>query len=117
MSEKIVVVGKCSLIGLVALTFIAAGGAKLAGVEMVHQSFKNMGLPVFTGYLVGLLEVVAAVLLMQPKFRRNAALVLAVTMLGAMAYHLAFDSFSAAIPAIVLLALTLLIARQSDKAG
>lgn len=94
---------------LLAAAFIAAGAGKLAGVEMLHLSFANMGLPAWFGYFIGAAEVAGGLGLLLPRLASSAAAGLTVIMLGAIGYHLAFDPISAAIPAIVLGALTVFV--------
>ena len=38
---------------LTSIAFAAAGIAKLMGVPMVHESFANLGLPGWFGYVIG----------------------------------------------------------------
>lgn len=116
LTAKMKPVGLWVLIGLAALVFAAAGGAKLAGVEMMHQSFAQMGLPPAFGYLIGLFEVLGAIGLLIRRLSAAAAAGLAVIMVGAIGYHLAFDPVSAAIPAVVLFAIcaTVAVARKPD---
>ncbi|RPE71791.1 DoxX-like protein [Pacificibacter maritimus] len=102
---------------LTAIAFIGAGSAKLAGVEMVHLSFANMGLPPITGYIVGALEIAGAVGIFVKSVRFLAALGLAATSLGAFLYHLAYTPVSEGIPALVLLVFTVLLARYFKKAA
>ena len=40
---------------LVAIALLIGGGANLAGVPLMHQSFAELGLPVWFGYLIGAL--------------------------------------------------------------
>jgi len=100
---------------LVAFAFIAAGSAKLMGVEMVHQAFVNMGLPAFTGYVVGLLEVLGGIGLFLPALRQLAVRGLALIAIGAVAYHVAFPPVGEGVPALVLLVLCFTIYRMRKK--
>lgn len=100
--NKLITYGTYALTGLTALAFAAAGLAKLAGVEMVHQSFAVMGLPSITGYIVGLLEVAGAIGLFVKPVRALAALGLAATGIGAFAYHAIFTPIGEGVPALVL---------------
>lgn len=100
--NKIVKYGTYALMVLTAVGFGAAGAAKLAGVEMVHQSFAVMGLPAVTGYIVGLLEVAGAIGLFVRPVRVWAALGLAATGIGAFAYHAVYTPIGQGVPALVL---------------
>lgn len=83
--------GLWAIIGLTALAFLAAGIGKLMGVEMMHQSFATLGLPVFFGYFIGACEVAGAIGLLIKRFSSLAAVGLGIIMIGAMYYHMQFD--------------------------
>lgn len=100
---------------LTAVAFIGAGSAKLAGVEMVHLSFANMGMPPITGYIVGALEIAGAIGIFVKSVRFLAALGLAATSLGAFLYHLFYTPIAEGVPAIVLLVLSVLLVRYFKK--
>ena len=88
------------LLSLLAVSMIAAGGGKLAGIAELHDSFKTMQLPSWFGYLIGFVEVSAGIALFITKFRSMAALSLIPIMFGATYYHIAYNVPSA-IPAIL----------------
>lgn len=98
-----------ALTGLLALTFVGAGAAKLVGVEQVILPFERMGLPIFAK-ITGLLEIAGAIALFLPRLRFLAALGLSTTMVGAVAYHLTLDPEKAALPGVILLILCGLLA-------
>ncbi|WP_439137628.1 DoxX family protein [Roseicyclus sp.] len=81
--------------------FLAAGGAKLYGVEMMVGTFEMIGLGQWFRYLTGVIEVGAAALLWVPGLRAIGAGALLVTMVGAIIAHLAVLGPSA-MPAAVL---------------
>ena len=54
------------LSGLVALAFIGAGGAKLAGTPAMVEAFDKVGLGQWFRYFTGLLEVAAGIGLLIP---------------------------------------------------
>ena len=85
------------LIGLTAFAFSAAGFLKLFGDEMYSDSFNAMGLPDVFG------DVIAAGL--------------ASIMVGAVGYHLHYESLAEAVPAIILLVFSVIIvfARRRDN--
>ena len=92
------------LTGLLGLVFVAAGGAKLVGVEQVLLPFVHMNM-LAMAKVVGVLEIAGAIGLFVPKFRFLAALGLSGIMVGAIAYHLVLDPEKAALPGIILLML------------
>lgn len=96
-------------LGFASLAFAAAGSAKLAGVEMVHASFAAMGLPVWFGYFIGGCELAGAIGLWIRRTSRYASAGLFTIMLGAVYFHMAYESFPKAIPAIFLAGLTVVI--------
>lgn len=98
-----------SLQVLLALVFLAAGGAKLAGVPMMVQVYDLIGIGQWFRIVTGLVEVAGAVALLIPGYAVFAAIWLACTMLGAILAHLVVLPTPAA-PAAVLLALALTLA-------
>jgi uncharacterized membrane protein YphA (DoxX/SURF4 family) len=104
------------VITLLAMAFAAAGTGKLMGVEMLHLSFANLGLPSWFGYFIGTCEIAGAIALFIRPLSGLAAAGLTTVMLGAIYYHLAFDPIGAAVPAIVLalLAAMISIVRKDD---
>ncbi len=83
------------------LAFIAAGGAKLLGVEMMVATFDAIGVGQWFRYVTGAIEVGAAILLWLPGRQILAASLLGATMVCAVAAHIFILGPSAA-PAIVL---------------
>src|ERR1700730_8869399 len=73
--------------GLVALTFIGAGGAKLAGVPVMVGMFDKVGLGQWFRYFTGLLEVTGGIGLLIPRYAFHGAALLAVVMVGAIIAH------------------------------
>ncbi len=86
---------------LLTLAFVAAGGAKIIGVDMMVATFDQVGLGQWLRYLTGIIELGGAVLLWLPGFQAIGAMVLGGTMVGAVLTHLFILGPSAA-PAIVL---------------
>jgi putative oxidoreductase len=95
--------------GLLALAFVAAGGAKLYGVPMLVEEFQHIGLGQWFRYVTGGLEIVGAILLLLPQKAVFGALLLICIMVGAVITHL-FVIGGSAVPAIVLLALNAVVA-------
>lgn len=87
--------------GLLSIAFVMAGGAKLAGAEMMVQTFDAVGVGQWFRYVTGLIEVGGAILLWVPAMRVKAAALLAITMVGAVLAHL-FILGPSAVPALVL---------------
>jgi putative oxidoreductase len=94
---------------LLAAAFLMAGASKLAGAEMMVKQFEVLGLGQWFRYLTGALEVVAAVLLLVPRWSGLGALLLIPTMLGAAIAHLVVFKNSPAAP-LVFLALAAVVA-------
>lgn len=86
---------------LLALAFGAAGIAKLAGVPQMVQVFEAIGFGQWFRYATGVVEVGGAVLLLVPATGFLGGLLLAVTMVFAVATHLVLIGGSP-VPAIVL---------------
>lgn len=95
--------------GLLALAFVAAGGAKLYGVPMLVQEFQHIGLGQWFRYVTGGLEIIGAILLLLPQKAVLGALLLICIMIGAAITHLFVIGGSPA-PAIVLLVLNVVVA-------
>jgi len=97
------------LSGLVALVFIAAGGAKLAGAAAMVELFAKVGLGQWFRYFTGLLEVAAGIGLLISGYAFYAAVLLAMVMAGAFIAPATVLGSSPAAP-VVLFVLTGIIA-------
>src|SRR5882672_2787706 len=95
--------------GLVALTFLGAGGAKLAGAAAMVDLYNRVGLGQWFRYFTGVLEVGGAVGLLMPRYAFYAAALLAIVMVGAIVAHLTVLGESP-VPATVLFVLAAIIA-------
>jgi putative oxidoreductase len=73
---------------LLALMFLMAGGGKLMNPSGAGQMFTQYGYPAWFAVVIGVVEVVGAVLLLVPRTALYAAGALAVTMAGAVFTHL-----------------------------
>ena len=103
---------------IVAGMFFLAGGSKLAGNPAMVATFDTFGIGQWFRYATGLIEVVAAVALLVPRFVPFGAILLVPTMLGAIVTHLFIIGGSPAVPALLLLgALVILWARREQLAG
>jgi uncharacterized membrane protein YphA (DoxX/SURF4 family) len=98
-----------ALSSLVALVFIGAGGAKLAGAAVMVDMFAKVGLGQWFRYFTGLLEVVGGIGLLTSRHAFYAASLLAVVMVGAIVTHVTILGGSP-VPALVLLVLSAIIA-------
>lgn len=72
---------------LLALVFVASGGAKLLALPFETEAFARWGYPLWFMYATGALEVAGAVGLVLPRLSALAALCLAALMLGAVGTH------------------------------
>lgn len=97
-------------LALVAIALLAGGVANLAGVPLMHQSFAELGLPVWFGYLIGALEVAGAIALFFRPLSALAAAGLIVIMVGALYYHVVARHPAEGLPALVILLLCVYIA-------
>ncbi|MEM7301478.1 MAG: DoxX family protein [Pseudomonadota bacterium] len=86
---------------LLAIAFLAAGLAKLAGAEMMVETFEKLGAGQWFRYVTGLIEVGSAVLLFVAGKQAIGAALLVCTMIGAVLAHLLVLGPSA-LPAVVL---------------
>jgi uncharacterized membrane protein YphA (DoxX/SURF4 family) len=94
---------------LLALAFGAAGLSKLAGVPQMVQVFEAIGFGQWFRYVTGVVEVGGALLLLVPATGFFGGLLLAVTMVFAVATHLVLIGGNPA-PAIVLTLLSAFVA-------
>ncbi len=83
---------------LTAAAFLAAGGAKLAGVPQMVDVFQKVGVGQWFRYVTGLLEVLGGIGLLIPRVTFYAAALLAVVMVGAVISHLTVLGGSPAAP-------------------
>jgi len=101
-------------VGLAAL-FLFAGASKLAGAPAMVALFDSIGVGQWFRYVTGLIEVVSAVALLVPSFAPFGALLLASTMVGAIATHLFIVGGSPALPALLLLGLLVVVWARRDR--
>ena len=101
-------IGAWVLQGLLAAAFLAAGGAKLFGAAMMVQIFDQIGMGQWFRIVTGLVEVAGAVALLVPGFAALAGAWLGATMFFAVLTHF-FVLHSSAMPAVILLALNVLV--------
>ncbi|MFT8670340.1 DoxX family protein [Acetobacter orientalis] len=91
---------------LLALIFLAAASAKIAGVSIMVDTFQRIGVGQWFRYLTAIVEIVGAIALLAPAFTVIGAILLAATMAAAIVAHLTVLTTSF-VPALVLLVLLL----------
>ena len=106
--SKVRIIGAWVAQGLLAAAFLAAGGAKVAGVPVMIQIFDQIGFGQWFRIVTGAIEVVGAVALLIPGFAVVGAAWLGATMFFAVLTHLVI-LHSSPVPALVLLALNVLV--------
>ena len=94
---------------LLAAVFLIAGTTKLTGAEMHVETFEKLGVGQWFRYFTGSVEVIAATLIIVPRTVVVGAALLAVTMIGAIETN-ALVIGESPVPALVLLALSVLVA-------
>ena len=87
---------------MTALTFIVAGGSKLAGVPAMVEIFDKVGVGQWFRYFTGLAELTAGIGLLISRYAFYAALALAVVMIGATIAQLTVLAGSPAAPVALL---------------
>jgi putative oxidoreductase len=101
-------IGLWSVKALLALAFLAAGGAKLGGAAMMVENFAQIGLGQWFRYVTGALEVIGAILILIPALAAFGGVLLAVVMVGATVTHLVVLP-GTSVPAIILFLLCALV--------
>ena len=101
-SGKVRLITLWTLSGLVALAFLGAGGAKLAGAAAMVELFDKVGRGQWFRYFTGLLEVAGGIGLLIPRYAFYAADLLAVVMVGAIIAHVTVLGTSPAAPVVLL---------------
>ncbi len=92
------------------LIFCGAGLAKVVGAEPMVQPLASYGLPTWFITLLGVGEIVGAIGLLVRPVSSLAALGLAAIAFGAIVNHAVNPPFTMAIPAVILLVLSLAVA-------
>lgn len=87
---------------LLTVAFVAAGLAKLAGVEMMVATYDAIGVGQWFRYVTGTIEVGSAVLLWLPRRQALGAALLGATMVGAVLAHLFVLGAASGLPAVIL---------------
>lgn len=103
---------------VLAAIFFMAGGAKLAGVQRMKDSFQTYGYPSWFRYFIGLSEIAGAIILLFRDVATIAAVGLIVIMIGAIVSHLRAKEYKQWPPAAVLLVLLVIVgAAEADRLG
>lgn len=95
--------------GLLAVAFLGSGITKLMGQEMHVQNFQKWGFPLVFMYVIGVLELGAAIGVLIPKIRVLAGLGLGVLMIGAVGTHVVFGEWAMVPPPLVLMILSFIL--------
>ena len=106
------------LAGLLALAFLNAGISKLIGAEMQIKNFESWGYPLWFRFPVGLIEIVLAIGILVPKFRKLTVYGIFVWAAVAIITHLqAAQATMAIAPALfgVIAAIILRLQRESNN--
>ena len=101
-SGKVRLITLWILSGLLALAFLGAGGAKLAGAAAMVQLFGKVGLGQWFRYFTGMLEVAGAIGLLISRYAFYAAILLALVMVGAIIAHSTLLGTSPVAPIVLL---------------
>ncbi|MEN0086939.1 MAG: DoxX family protein [Pseudomonadota bacterium] len=109
MNSSLQKYGLLAIKALLTAAFVAAGLAKLAGVEMMVQTFEAVGVGQWLRYVTGAIEVVGAALLWVSGRQGFGAALLTCTMAGAVLAHL-FIIGPSAVPALILGLLSAVVA-------
>lgn len=73
---------------VLALVFLASGGAKLAGLAFEIAAFERWGYSLWFMYLIGTIEVAGGIGLLVQRFSALASVNLALVMIGAVVTHI-----------------------------
>ena len=101
---------------LLALAFLAAGGAKLAGVPEIVGLFDRIGWGQWLRFVTAAVEITGAILLLVPRAAWVGAGLLLCTMIGALIVNLTRGEHPAGALALGALALLVLWARRPGTA-
>lgn len=88
---------------LIAIAFLPAAFLKFIGSPMEAQAFDLFGLPLWFMYVIGVVEAVAGIGILIPRYASIAAVLAACDMFGALIMHLTHGQTSSAVVPLVLL--------------
>lgn len=98
---------------MLALVFLASGGAKLAALPFELEAFARWGYPRWFMYVTGALEVSGALGLLVPRLSALAGACLAALMVGAVVTHALFAEW----PMLLVAATIMLLSAYRGWAG
>ena len=101
-------------IGLAAM-FVMAGYSKLSGDEQMVGLYKAIGVGQWFRYVTGVIEISGAILLLIPSLSALGAVILAATMIGAIATHLFIVGGSPALPIALLVVAAIIAYGRKDR--
>ncbi len=107
-------IGTWALQILMALVFLGAGAAKLAGAESMVEEFQKIGIGQWFRYVTGAIEICGAIALLIPRFSGFGALLLTGTMVGAAFTHLFVFNDSPVAPLVLFVPLMIIIWARRD---
>lgn len=109
LNRSRVLVWTCAIV--LALAFVLVGVSKLGGASGIRWSgrFTQWGYPAGTSFAVGVLEILAGLGVLLPRWRRPAATLLIALMIGAACTHALNAEFARVMPPLVLGSLALLV--------
>jgi putative oxidoreductase len=90
---------------LLAVIFLASGGAKLAGLSFEVEAFQRWGYPPWFMYLIGMVEVAGGIGLMVRQLSAAAAAGLSAMMIGAVGTHIVHNEWGMLVLALAIMAL------------
>ena len=104
---------------LLAMVFVLVGGSKFEGPSAMRWTgrFAHWGYPANSQYVIGVLEILAGLGVLIPRWRRAAAAILVALMIGALCTHAAHGEFSRLIPPLVLGGLASLLYSSRVRPG
>lgn len=82
--------------------FLGIGMQELVGVPWIVEQFEYWGFPIWTMYVIGFIQVAAAILTFYQPTRVLGCLILLVNMLGAVVTHIYAQQYDRLSPPIVL---------------
>ena len=115
-NKKMRTFGTWTLQVILGLLFLAAGAGKFLAAEVWVEKFSKWGYPENFYLLIGITELLAAILLFIPKLTKYAAMFLVIIMIGAAITHMIHQEAAEILrPGIFLVLLSALIFLKREK--